>query len=97
MTFHSSGLWAAIAARSATASRFVFRLHFGKLEARPAIETSRVCGIAVQFDHVLLRDPGHLVEVVDILRDDAGRFAAAIESFKSAYFIIPPEQVKLHH
>ena len=54
-------------------------LHPGQFVALRAFETDGVGRIAVQFDDIVRRDAGVLMQIVDILRDQRRNLAGAVE------------------
>src|SRR5947209_473461 len=48
--------------------------------------------VAVQLDDVAGRDPGRLVQIVDVLRDDGRHLAAPVETRQRA---VPPARARL--
>src|SRR5712691_10099521 len=84
---HGRGLdvAAAVGAIGRPAVRFIERAPDPvELIALGAVETGRVRGIAVQLHHAVVRHAGSLVQVVDVLRDDARRLAGAEEARQGA-------------
>src|ERR1700688_113978 len=71
---------------------FKFFLDPLQFVALRAIETSRVGGVAVQFDDVTGRDAGRLVKVIDILRHQRRDLAGAIETAQRQ---MPPPRLRL--
>ena len=79
---HGRGLdvAAAGAIRRALAVGLEFFAHPGQFVALGAVEADGVGGIAVQFDDILGRDAGGLMQIVDVLRHQRRHLAGAIEA-----------------
>src|SRR5262249_31932574 len=65
-----------------SARRIEFLPDPGQFVAQVALQTQRMHVVAVQLDDMVGRDAGTLVEVVDVLRDNASRLTHPIDARK---------------
>src|SRR5205807_1765181 len=75
---------AAVRAVGCSTGFFEQMLHPREVVSLAATDAAGVGRVAVQFDHVIGLEARRLMQIVDVLRDDAGNLAGSIERRKRA-------------